>query len=289
MSSQDWLTRISKLDARVVFTLIFILMIIPLVSPMGLPIPISKEVQSAFNFVESLPKGSIVYFGNEYNAPAWMELGPSYVAVLKHLKTRGLRFVFLTSFYGEALTATDGMIKVRAGVSTNPKLGVEELGLVYGKDFVDLGYLPGGESALAAFAANPKVVKTDRYGNAWDSIPLCQDIKTPKDFALCVQLDPGAHLPEYLRQFQETYGLPFITITYGVTKSAYIPYIISGQLKGMMAAIDSAAQYEQLIKKPAEASAGMDAVSTSHMLAAALMIIGNVAFFVEKQRGKGKH
>jgi len=270
MSKKSLLEKIEQIDARVIFTLIFIVTIIPLLKPMGLPIPISPEVQSAYDTIDALPPGSIVIFGNEFSAPSWTELGPAWIAVIKHMIMKDIRFVMGTYFYGEAPLAFDTMIK--------PKIKEYLDTYEYGVDWCDLGYMPGGEASLAAFASNVRMLEVDRFGNRIDDLKIFDDIHSLTDFALCVELDPGARLDVYLRQFQERYALPFITITYGVTRAAYIPYIASGQLSGMCAALSGGAEYEQLVKKPGVASAGMDAVSTSHMLASILLILGNLLY-----------
>lgn len=272
------INKLEKLDPRIIYSLILILTILPLVYPLGLPIPISSEVKQAYDYIEKLPKGSIVLIGNEFTAPSWMELGPSYIAVMKHLIKRGIKFVVMAYFSAEAPVAFDSMIKPRI------QGYLDTYNYKYGEDWVDLGYLPGGESALAAFASNIFITGTDRYGKSLNELPLYQNLKGFKDFALVIELDPGAHLPEYLRQFQTQFGTPHITITYGVTKSAYIPYLAAGQIKGMMAAIGGGAEYEQLVGSPGVASAGMDAVSTSHLLAAALLILGNVVYIMKGER-----
>ncbi|MBS7648616.1 hypothetical protein KEJ17_03095 [Candidatus Bathyarchaeota archaeon] len=267
--------KLEKLDSRIIYILILIFTILPLVYPIGLPIPISSEVKQAYEFIEKIPSGSVVLIGDEFTAPSWTELGPSYIAVLKHLIKKDIKFVKMSYFSAEAPAAFDSMIKPRI------QSYLDKYNYKYGEDWVDLGYLPGGEAALAAYASNIYVVPTDRYGKPLSELPLYQKLKSFKDFALVVELDPGAHLPEYLRQFQTTFGTPHITITYGVTKSAYIPYLASGQIKGMMAAIGGGAEYEQLVGSPGVASAGMDAVSTSHLLAAALLILGNITYIMK--------
>jgi hypothetical protein len=275
------LIRLEKLDPRIIYSLILIFTILPLIYPIGLPIPISSEVRQAYEFIESLPAKSVVLIGNEFTAPSWTELGPSYIAVLKHLIRKDIKFVIMAYFSAEAPAAFDSMIKPRI------QGYLDKYNYKYGVDWVDLGYLSGGESALAAYATNIYITKTDRYGRPLDELPLYQKLKGFKDFALVIELDPGAHLPEYLRQFQTTFGTPHITITYGVTKSAYIPYLASGQIKGMMAAIGGGAEYEQLVGAPGVASAGMDAVSTSHLLAAALLILGNITYMIGRKKGGG--
>lgn len=270
MSKKSLTKKIADADVRIIFVMIFIVTALPLLMPIGLPIPISEEVRAAYDTIDALPPGSIIIIGNEFTAPSWTELGPAWIALMKQVIKNDIRFVMASYFYGEPPIAFTNLIQ--------PKIQRYLDTYEYGVDWCDLGFLPGGESSLAAFASNVKFVDTDRFGNKLDDLEIFDDIHSLSDFALCLELDPGARLDVYLRQFQETYGLPFITITYGVTKAAYMPYMASGQLSGMMAALSGGAEYEQLVKEPGVASAGMDAVSTSHMFAALLLILGNVLY-----------
>jgi hypothetical protein len=280
MKMHKIIDKIETLDQRYIFVLLFIMVIIPLVHPLGFPIPVSPETQRAYDTIENLPEGSIVLVGNEFTSDSWTELGPSYIAVLKHMLYKNLRLVLIAFFNPEALVSFETMIK--------PKVNWE--GKEYGVDYVDLGFLSGGESAAAAFANNPKVTTVDRYGTPLENLPLMRDITSAQNFSLIVEVDPGAHLPEYMRQFQATFGLKIITITYGVTKSAYIPYLNTGQLSGMVVALTGGAEYEFLIKSPGTAIAGMDAVTTTHIIIAASIIVGNIAYlckrYIIKKEGK---
>jgi hypothetical protein len=255
MSEDGFLVKLERMDPRIIYTIVFILCIPPIVSPLGFPIPIESEVQLAFDTLDAIPAGGVVLMGAEFTAASWTELGPSWIACIKHLIKKDVKFILMNYFYAESIVSFDSMIYPRI------ESMLEEYGYEWGVDWVNMGFLPGGESALAAFASDVRVLGEDRYG-------------TPID-----------DLPEYLRQFQETYGLDHITITYGVVKSAYIPYINTGQLKGMMAAIGGGAQIEQLVGEPSVASAGMDAVSTSHIFAAILLIVGNLLFWINRSKG----
>jgi hypothetical protein len=279
MSEDGFLVKLERMDPRIIYTIVFILCIPPIVSPLGFPIPIESEVQLAFDTLDAIPAGGVVLMGAEFTAASWTELGPSWIACIKHLIKKDVKFILMNYFYAESIVSFDSMIYPRI------ESMLEEYGYEWGVDWVNMGFLPGGESALAAFASDVRVLGEDRYGTPIDDLPIWEGIDDLTDFALCLQLDPGSHLPEYLRQFQETYGLDHITITYGVVKSAYIPYINTGQLKGMMAAIGGGAQIEQLVGEPSVASAGMDAVSTSHIFAAILLIVGNLLFWINRSKG----
>jgi hypothetical protein len=53
-----------------------------------------------------------------------------------------------------------------------------------------------------------------------------------------------------------------------------------------MPGLTVSAEYELLLQKPGLAVAGVDAVSTSHLLIVLLVVIGNLAFFMTKEEKK---
>jgi len=64
------------------------------------------------------------------------------------------------------------------------------------------------------------------------------------------------------------------------------PYLNSGQLKGLVAGLKGAAEYETLLGKPAIATRGMPAQSAVHILIIVLIVIGNILYLVEKRKRK---
>jgi len=281
MGAREVLRTLERLDSRYLFVLVFIVTAFPLVFPLGIPVKISAPVQKSYDAIEALAPNSVVLIGDEFSAPSWTELGPSYIAVLKHLIRKNIRLVFVSFFSAEAPAAFDTMIKPR----------VDFAKLKYGVDFVELGFVAGGEAALASFASDiQRTLKVDRYGASLSELGLTKDLRITH-FSLVVELDPGAHLSEYLRQLQAPYGLRHISITYGVTAPAYTPYLLAGQLSGMLVAIRGGAEYELLIKEPGVAVSGVDGVSTSHVLFAICLVAGSFLSLVNRllsKEGKGK-
>ena len=60
----------------------------------------------------------------------------------------------------------------------------------------------------------------------------------------------------------------------------------SGQLKGLLAGLVGAAEYEILLNRPGKANAGMTIQSFVHLAVILLILAGNIAFFMQKQRGR---
>jgi hypothetical protein len=65
-----------------------------------------------------------------------------------------------------------------------------------------------------------------------------------------------------------------------------MPYVNSGQVKGILAGMPGAAEYEALINQPGVGTSGMDAQSIAHLVIVLFIIFGNVAYFLERKRSK---
>jgi hypothetical protein len=51
--------RMLKIDRRIIFLVIGLCTLLPLLYPVGLPIKISPEVRGVYDYIESLPEGSV--------------------------------------------------------------------------------------------------------------------------------------------------------------------------------------------------------------------------------------
>ena len=64
----------------------------------------------------------------------------------------------------------------------------------------------------------------------------------------------------------------------------FYAFIASGQYKGLLGGMKGAAEYEILVKKKDSAVTGMSAQSLVHLLIIALVILGNISFFMGQRR-----
>ena len=78
------------------------------------------------------------------------------------------------------------------------------------------------------------------------------------------------------------------TDTTSIQVNEVMPYVQSGQVKGILAGMPGAAEYESLIKRPGIGISGMDAQSIAHIVIVAFIVFGNIAFFLERRSKKAK-
>jgi len=273
------LEKIRDLDNRIIYGLAWIFVLFPLLSPLGLPIPISGDSIAWKSFIDNdIQDGDTVIFTLMYGTSGMPELFPMSVATMKHILEKDVKFI-VVSFWTEGPLVFDTLLG---------QVDPADYGKIYGEDWIRLGYLPGGETAMGAFATSFQNTVPRDYveGNSLDSFPIMADIKSAEDIDLIISFETGTPgTPEWLRQWNTPYGVPQITGCIGVSVPGIIPYINSGQLSALLPGLTVSAEYEVLLNKPGLAVAGVDAVSTSHLLVVMLVILGNITYFMTKEDG----
>ena len=272
--------KIRDLDNRIIYALAWIFVLFPLLSPLGLPIPISGDSIAWKNFIDNdIQDGDTVIFSLMYGTSGMPELFPMSVATMKHILEKDVKFI-VVSFWTEGPLVFDTLIG---------QVDPADYGKVYGEDWIRLGYLPGGETAMGAFATSFQNTVPKDYveKKSLDSFPIMADIKSAEDIDLIISFETGTPgTPEWLRQWNTPYGVPQITGCIGVSVPGMIPYMNSGQLSALLPGLTVSAEYEVLLNKPGLAVAGVDAVSTSHLLVVMLVIVGNITYFMTKEEGQ---
>ena len=260
-----------------IFLLVFLAISIPILRPLGIPLTITKDVRSVYDFVENLPKGSAVVISFDVTPAGYGENGPGTNAMMKHILSRGLKIV------GVSFCDTGPMIQ------ENAMRLIDMKDKKYGEDWVNLGFRAGEESSLSAFAADiHKTFPKDFRGNDISSLPMMKDIKTIKDAKLIIDVFssvPGVQ--PWIRQVSDPYKIPMTSTCTANNIANLAPFVQSKQLIGLVPGLRGGAEYELLIKQPAVAVAGMDAQSCAHVLVLGLVIVGNIIYFRSPKQNGG--
>lgn len=267
--------KLQKVDSRIIYFLMLAVTIVPLLSPIGIPLKISPMTRAVYDIIEGLdPAKDVVLVSMDYSPGAGLDADVSPRVVIEHLVQCGIKWV------GISFGTTDGPMMTNRVIS-----GYEAQGYKYGTDFANLGYMAGDENAIRQFALDCTIVTQDIRGNAVASLPVMKGIKTIKDFAFVLQFSMGT--PEaWIRQVIDPMGIKFALGTVTVSVPSVVPYYNSGQLKGLMGGLASGAQYERLLDKPGRGLAMMDAQSMSHVLIIIFIVLGNIGYFMTRDKKK---
>lgn len=260
---------------QIIYLLLFLALAIPLIHPLGLPVPIDKTTLDVYNRLEALKPGDVAVIGSNIGAAIYSEVYPQYVAVLEHLFRKDGVKIILVDHGTEAPIFTERALQEINAYNRKK----------YGVDFVHLGYIAGGEAAIAGLCRDIHgLLKVDYHGNQLSDLPMMRDIHGAKDFTIVMTFTASADSQFWLNQAYAPYGTE---VAFGLTAvkvpDAYA-YYTAGQIFGIIESLKGAAQYEVLIKRPGMAVKGMDAQSLAHLLYIGLILLCNVMYLVRGRK-----
>jgi len=274
----DWITRLQNVDRRIIYLLLAIFCVVPLINPLGIPLPVTDKTEAVYDIIEQLnPATDKVLLVFDYSPGTGLDAHVVPVAVVQHLAKRGIKWVGV-SFVAEGPLMLDRLVD---------GINLEGRGFTYGTDFVNLGYMAGLETAVRFFALDCLVIPVDTRGNTVAELPIMQNVKTVMDFAFVMQFNAGG--PEtWIRQVVDPMGIKFALGTVTVSVPSALPYYNSGQIVGLLVGLRAAAEYEALTKIPGQGASMMDAQSMAHLLILAFILLGNIGYFASKRSAAAK-
>lgn len=269
--------RLQNLDRRILYALLFVVCVYALLKPMGLPISISEYTDMVYDTVTSLEAGDVMYMGYEFSSGAVPELLPSVKAAAKLAFEKGAKII-CAGTYAEGAGLGFPAVKEVA----------DKMGKSYGVDYCNLGYRPGGVVFIEKASANlyEACVGTDNAGNRFEDIPMLADVPSLAAVDLIFIYASGGYEKEYIKVVGDRFGVPILSADVAVDVPNTIPFVKSGQLKGLITGMRGSAEFEILAKMPGSAVAGMDAQSLSHVLIILFIALGNIGFILSRKGGE---
>ena len=274
----NFILKIGDMDRRWIFIIIALVVLLPLFFPIGLPIRPTDSTQTAYDAMDDLEHGSNVLVSFEYGPSTKPEIHPMTYAVLRHL-FKNKHKVYITCLW------PDGQFMAEEAIE---EIAEKEFNLTYGKDYVLLGFRPGNEAVVKGIVSNiRKLYSTDARGTLTDKIPMMEGINQLVDFDFIFTASAGyPGTVEWVQYGADPTGVPMSTGVTSIQVNEVMPYVQSGQVKGILAGMPGAAEYEKLVGVPGIGTSGMDAQSIAHLVIVLFIIFGNAAFFIERQRQK---
>jgi len=275
--------RILGLDRRWIFLLVLIAVVLPTLFPIGLPTTTTDSTRRAFDYIESLKPGDVVWLSFDYGPSSAPENDPMAEGLMRQCFVKHVR-VIVSALYplGGLALANNSLARVVA----------EFPNLKYGEDYVNLGYKDGaaavmrqlGESIGGAFP-------TDVNGKPIAEIPMMQGVHDLHQVKLVFTAATGIIGEWWITQVHAQIGTPVIIGPTAVSAPKYFAYLNAGQLVGMLGGMKGAAEYEKLLQvsHPELATLyrstphftgakGMDAQAVAHALIILFIVVGNFAY-----------
>jgi hypothetical protein len=267
------LEKFLRLERRVIYALVAACVVLPLLFPLGLRVTSSPPVRSLYEVVEKLPAGTPILISMDYDPSTTAELTPMTEALLHQCLRRRLPVVLMTLDPGGA-GLTVGILADFA----------RETGARYGVDYCFLGYKAGTEAVVLAWGQELRsAYPTDYFNTPVEDIPLMRNIHTYRNVGLVITISAASYPDLWVAFAHERYGVKLGAGVTAVMAPDYYPYLDTGQFVGMLGGLKGAAEYEQLIGRPGMGSKGMDAQTVVHVFVALSILLGNVAYFVDRR------
>jgi len=293
-----YITILGNLDRRIIFLLIGLAVLIPLVKPnwIKLPIKIDNNTQIVYESISDLKENDKVLLSFAYGASTKPEVHPMAIALLNHLFSKGIK-VYIVSLWPE------GPIMAQQAMST-----VENSGLFNindGTDYVMFDYKVGAFVVIKGIADNfRELYKQDDNGNSIEDLEIMNGVYSVEDFDFVFDFSAGVPgNAEWVQYACDPKNVPLSSGCTSIMVTDAIPYVESGQLKGILAGMPGAAEYEQLVYEymikeqlnnnkyinknveiqKGKAFARMSAQSVAHLLMVILIIVGNIAYYYSRK------
>ncbi len=230
-----WFEGVKK-DKFIIVWILVIIMFVSYLVPLGIPLTIREPTQKTYNFFNTLTDTKPVLLALDYTAGGQAEIKPGMLAVVKHLISRNIKFVIVGVGTDEATALMQTLLN---------ESGVREK-YVYGKDYVAIGYIPGGEITVATLNKDfQSIVKTDASGTQISTLELTKDIVDWHSFSACMPFDSAGVTNYWIRNWGNL-GIPFFAEFTMSGEPSFVPYYTSGSIKGYLSGLRGGAEYELL-------------------------------------------
>ncbi len=276
---------LQHLDRRWIFLLMLLSVALPILFQLRFPEKPTPLTQATFEAIDNLPEGARVLLAFDFDPASEGELGPMATAFVRHCAEKRVRMYFVALWPVGVQMIDDAIQRV---------IGTDFPELVYGTDYVNLGFKSGGEGVIKVMSTDLRqLYTTDDRGTNIDSIPMAREVSNLHDFAMIINVSAGSPgTKEWVQYAATPLDIPMVAGCTGVQAPLFYPYVPQ-QLPGLLAAIKGAAEYEKLVldkyggNDDARYQEGMRRMGpqlVAHLLMIALIIAGNIVYFSSRRQ-----
>ncbi len=277
--------RLQAIDRRWIFLFIMLAVVIPLAFDLTIDEVATPEVQAIYDRIEALPPGSNVLLPFDYGPESEPELQPMADSYVRHLGRRKQKLFFMCLWpTGQAQTLK----------TVSQVLEQEFSDYSYGRDYVMLGFRPGGQGVIQVVVTDFRTLyQSDVEGTPIDEIPMMQNVKGLKDMDLILNISGGfPGLKEWIQFGGDRTGVPVAGGVTAVQAPLLYPYY-PRQLSGIMGGLKAAAEYESLLIQGYAEAYGKDTErfaairrmgpqTLAHLVIILFLVVGNIAYFASR-------
>ena len=286
------MAKLNLSDKRWIYLMIFAIITVSSIAPMTFPIPLmqwSEDFHSVVNegvvvdfadpprTFEGVEPGTRVFIlcSGEVSK-LWGDMSEAVKTVWTDLLNRDAHILLWFSTADNEATLEKYLLPLMYGA--NPQDDPD-----YGVDFVNLGFVPGGNGLLEQWRDSiVAITPTDAYGNNLADLPMMAEFDALKtDAELMIGLDARGMDAIFIVR----YNTPFIEIG-GTDSASYLASsYTAGYFKGMLMGQRGGAEYELLSGIPGNSFSYLQNALTIGAVMITLMIVMNVRWYLNKDKG----
>lgn len=279
------LERIEKVNAKVITIVAIIIVSYATIFPIAIPLAITNRTKHFYDTIAAIPDGSKILINDESPPASYRTLDsyPNAIACYFQLIRKNCKLYFYSS------QMTDNSQQLTLMEADSGDLPFKAFDYIYGKDWVEFGWIAGMESGLAEFAKDIVGARAyDYQGTPLNDMPVMAGIKSVSDFYLMVHVVSGpADTEGMFRQIQAPYKVKILIICATGMQPQMMQYISSGQAIEMIGSTLSGAEYETLIGRPSIALATMGSITVVALYTILFVAIANIPIVARLARKRG--
>lgn len=278
MSEKSLLRYFAEYDRRIIYLLMFVIVTLTLLNPIGMPISVSPDTREYYKVIDALGPDDLVMVVLDTEFSGYMELQSGIIASMRVMVERGAKMAVAVS-HPEATGIPELVFTALHDVMVKHDY-------TYGEDYVILGYIYPNEASVASAAQDWQAVIRQDWQGRTTSGTFLDAIHDWQDWSLISDYTTGIQSGSLINHFGLR-GTPMIVNCIGVMIASQKPYVDTGIYKALLQSMIGGAELEYLIGAPGPGLTAMDAFTLGHYMLIAFIIIGNIGYFgyVRMRRG----
>jgi hypothetical protein len=278
---RPWYEWIQAIDRRIIYLVVFVAVSLPFFLEIPLPMPAGEPVRKLYSKIEDIAeynktakKKKYVLMHMQWTPSVQAECWPQTEAMIVHCFKKNVPFMIM-GWIAEGPLLAQGIAEKKA----------EEMGKVYGVDWVDFGFKPMNLPAFRAFIRDLySQIPKDSKGTPLRNVPIMRDLESNRQIDLVFFVTGSAGVEAYIQYMQPETGTDIASGCTAIIGPEMYSFLDSGQLVGMMEGLSGAAQYEYLIGYEGRGTRGQGSQNLAHFWIIAMMVLGNVGYVFQRRR-----
>ncbi|MCA1947400.1 MAG: hypothetical protein LDL55_04690 [Armatimonadetes bacterium] len=280
---------LDRVPRQTIYLLMFLACGLPFFFDVRLPLYVWPETRAVFEVTDSTPPNKVVLICSNWVQGSQGENWPQYEALVSHLMMRGIKFVVVAVDSDPLAPQFSERVNERQAAKYGRK---------YGVDWVNLGMVRGAPLIMASIGRNIKSVFPRDYRgystNDAEKLPILRNVTGAADFQILWAIEYQPSL-DWMVWLDPAGRVPVAFGSAGIVTTSWYPYISSGQMKGMMAGIRGAAEYETLVRNKygkrydEEGLRGgrlLVPLAFGHLVIISFILLGNLGMIAKRRAAK---